>query len=291
MTRAYLRLDPAFDERKADYPDGPYAALVACICLAETQPERGRFRSSTFLRALLGKRGRHLPYLIAHLDLIEVDGSRLYLDGWDEWQEGDWKVADRLERVRNKRSAAGLRRNGTGARATVPGVPSATDGATPSATVGATDDRLDSAGAGLTKLSAGAGSPAPPSLECEPALDAYQRFYPSLSKEALTFLDELSAEFGQEWTARAIGEAGQEGRGKLLSRAKGLLILWARKSEKDEGAAERERNAAKRAPVKFEPRSEETPEERERREAAFQAMRSQIATIGLPGTKPVRGDA
>ncbi len=34
MTRAYIRLDPAFDERKYDYPDGAYAALVA------TAPER-----------------------------------------------------------------------------------------------------------------------------------------------------------------------------------------------------------------------------------------------------------
>jgi hypothetical protein len=131
---------------------------------------------------------------------------------------------------------------------------------------------------------------APPSLECEPALDAYQRFYVSPSRDALCFLDELAAEFGQEWTARAIGEAGKEGRGKLLSRAKGLLILWVRKSEKDEAGAERDRNAAKRAPVHFQPRPEETAEERERRETAYQAMRGQVANIGLPGAKP-RGDA
>ena len=43
MTRAYIRLDPAFDERKESYPDGPYAALIATFCLAEHQPEPRTF--------------------------------------------------------------------------------------------------------------------------------------------------------------------------------------------------------------------------------------------------------
>ena len=55
MTRAYIRLDPQFDERKEAYPDGPYRALVACLCLSESQPVRGRFRSMDYLRRLLGK--------------------------------------------------------------------------------------------------------------------------------------------------------------------------------------------------------------------------------------------
>jgi hypothetical protein len=94
------------------------------------------------------------------------------------------------------------------------------------------------------------GNPAPPSLECEPSLDAYQRFYPTPSRDALRFLDELTSEFGQEWVARAIGQAGMDGRGKLLTRAKGLLVLWARQAEKDEAQAEKARNAAKRAPMR-----------------------------------------
>ena len=64
MSRAYLRLDPGFDEHKESYPDGPYAALICVLCLAESQPFRGRFRSVKYLRALMGKRGRHLAYLI-----------------------------------------------------------------------------------------------------------------------------------------------------------------------------------------------------------------------------------
>jgi hypothetical protein len=109
MTRAYIRLDPAFDERKEAYPDGPYAALIATLCLAEAQPMRGRFRSVAYLKALLGKRGRHLPYLIEHGDVEVLPDGRPYLVGWDEWQEGDWKVGERVARIRNRRGMSGVR--------------------------------------------------------------------------------------------------------------------------------------------------------------------------------------
>jgi hypothetical protein len=144
-TRAYLRLDPGFDEHKESYPDGPYAALITTFCLAESQPERGRFRNARFLRALMGKRGRHLAYLMAHGDLVELPDGRLYVDGWDEWQEHDWKVQERLERLRERRERNGLRRNGSGPRATAEDVADATEGATPSATEGATALRLSGA--------------------------------------------------------------------------------------------------------------------------------------------------
>lgn len=117
MTRAYIRLDPAFDERKESYPDGPYAALIAVLCLAEQQAERGRFRSVDYLKRLLGKRGRHLAYLTAHHDVEELPDGRAYVVGWDEWQEGDWKVGERVSRIRNRRGVNGLRnavRNATG---------------------------------------------------------------------------------------------------------------------------------------------------------------------------------
>lgn len=104
MPRAYLRLDPAFDERKESYPDGPYAALVATFCLAELQPQRGRFRSLDYLSRMLGKRGRHARYLVEHGDLTILDDGRVYVDGWDEWQEGDWKVSERVHRIRNRKS-------------------------------------------------------------------------------------------------------------------------------------------------------------------------------------------
>jgi len=104
MPRAYLRLDPEFYERKAldqKYPPGAVAAYIGCLCLAETQPKRGRFRDRRVLAVLLGSLGRWIPYLVDHGDLIEQEKlPRLYVDGWDEWQEGDWKVAERIARVR-----------------------------------------------------------------------------------------------------------------------------------------------------------------------------------------------
>jgi hypothetical protein len=111
VTRAYIRLDPQFDERKEAYPDGPYRALVACLCLAESQPVRGRFRSVDYLRRLLGQSGRHVPFLIEHGDLTVLEGGRVYVVGWDEWQEGDWKVGERVRRIRARRNGQG---NGDG---------------------------------------------------------------------------------------------------------------------------------------------------------------------------------
>lgn len=112
----------------------------------------------------------------------------------------------------------------------------------------------------------------------EPALDAYQCLYPTVSANALRFLDELIAEFGQEPTARAIGQASLKGRDKLLSRAKTILVLSARNTER---AEERKRVAAKRAPVVRQPAVEETPEQREIREAKWAEVQKQLAQIGL----------
>lgn len=102
MTRAYLRLDPHFDERKYAYPDGAYRALVATLCLAETQSTRGHFRDLAYLRALLGKCGRWAKYLLDHGDLVQLTDGRLYVDGWAEWQEGDHTVGERVTRIRNR---------------------------------------------------------------------------------------------------------------------------------------------------------------------------------------------
>lgn len=113
MTRAYLRLDPMLRRRKRDYPDGAFRAFVEALCAAEGQPRRGRFESRGLLGVLLEKRARWIPYLIEHGDLIENDDGELYIDGWDQWQEGDLKVSERMALVRGSASPPpGLKRPG-----------------------------------------------------------------------------------------------------------------------------------------------------------------------------------
>lgn len=106
MTRAYIRVDPGLYERKVfedQYPLPALAALVGCFCMAELQPVRGRFRDQSVLRALLGSGARWVTFLIEHGDLIVQDNGALYVDGWDEWQEGDVTVKERMIRIRNRR--------------------------------------------------------------------------------------------------------------------------------------------------------------------------------------------
>lgn len=114
MKRAYLRLDPDFFMRKVvedGYPPAMAMALVAAFCLAESQPERGRFASERLLRLLLeepkdGTRtglGRWVAKLIDKGDLVKTDDGTVYVDGWDEWQEGDVTVRERMSRVRGRR--------------------------------------------------------------------------------------------------------------------------------------------------------------------------------------------
>ena len=100
--RAYLRLDPYATDRKSDYPDGAFRAFFETLCHAEQQPQRGRFRNRKLLAVLLEKRARWIPYLIERGDLVETESGKLYLDGWDEWQEGDVTVSERMKRLRSR---------------------------------------------------------------------------------------------------------------------------------------------------------------------------------------------
>jgi hypothetical protein len=159
VTRAYIRLDPSFDERKESYPDGPYAALIATFCLAEHQPERGRFRSLDYLTRLLGKRGRHVKYLVDHGDLTLLEDRRAYVDGWDEWQEGDWKVAERVTRIRNRAKRT--------PPVTLRVTPTVTPAVTGMETVGVTLGRLSVSGGG----SAGGAMSEARALQPAPSLD------------------------------------------------------------------------------------------------------------------------
>ncbi len=123
--RAYLRVLPDLYERKAHgiQPDPdtgerghpPYSpaqltAYVGVLCLAEQQPRRGRFKSERLLRVLLeGPDGQataaadEVPFLIEQGDLIRQRDGSLYVEGWDELQEGNWQVAERMRRYRARR--------------------------------------------------------------------------------------------------------------------------------------------------------------------------------------------
>ena len=238
MTRAYIRLDPAFDERKYDYPDGPYAALVATFCLAEHQPERGRFRSVEYLKRLLGRRGRHVRYLIEHGDVIELRDGRAYVVGWDEWQEGDWKVAERVRRIRVRR----------GEEIT----PDVTVGVTPDVTA----DRLDSGGGDFSNSGGGAVAD-----ECADPADAYWQLtgrYPS--GKLLKWIDDLLEQYGSEGVVRALaGEFATDSSVQtLMGRATDRLRREARELDRKEREEERVRLAEKRArPRVLEPWQEE----------------------------------
>src|SRR4029079_16790473 len=101
---------PAFLDRKVidqKYPPGAAIALIGALCHAEHQPSRGRFRDVRVLKALLGPHARWIPFLLSHRDLLEKR-VQLYVDGWDEWQEGDWKVGERVARIRNRAKSNGV---------------------------------------------------------------------------------------------------------------------------------------------------------------------------------------
>lgn len=123
MSRAYVRLDPAMFERKViqqRYTPLGFAALVATICLAESQPVRGRFRDRRMLETLLGPLSRQAATLISRGDVVAAKThscahcppghgavGQLYVDGWDEWQEGDVQVRERMARLRARKRNAG----------------------------------------------------------------------------------------------------------------------------------------------------------------------------------------
>jgi hypothetical protein len=173
MTRAYIRVDPGLYERKViedGYPLPAVAALVGCFCMAELQPIRGKFRDQSVLRALLGAGARWVPYLIEQGDLVVLDNGSLYVDGWDEWQEGDVTVKERMVRIRNRK------------RVTVPTV----------------SEPSQRGGAGRI---GGAGQPAR-------YADAYKAFAQLQGHEADStekqWMDELSRDFSCEVVARAM---------------------------------------------------------------------------------------
>lgn len=103
LSKVYLRLDQNIDQ----HPD--FAGMVLLMCAAARAPYRGRLSPDIALR-LLGKK-RFAQFTAPRpgkrtCDLVSQEDGTLYLDGWDEWQEGDLTVLERVSRLRLKRNNA-----------------------------------------------------------------------------------------------------------------------------------------------------------------------------------------
>ena len=95
MPRAYLRIDPNIDQ----HPD-PLGMLLL-LCAAHRQPDRGRFHDQAVLSRAIGR--NRVTAMLRRGDVATLPDGRPYVVGWDEWQEGDYTVAERMRRMRERR--------------------------------------------------------------------------------------------------------------------------------------------------------------------------------------------
>lgn len=113
MPRAYLRIDPNIDQTVPDLD-----AFIRLMCAAARQPERGRFRDRALLDRAIGR--SKTAKALARGDIVTLSDGRLYVDGWDEWQEGDLTVGDRMRRMRHRRASRDRNSGVTAPSAEVP---------------------------------------------------------------------------------------------------------------------------------------------------------------------------
>jgi hypothetical protein len=80
-------------------------AMVRAMCAAARQPQRGRFREPAVLERAVGRKAYRV--LVERGDVVPaVPGPGVYLEGWDELQEGDMTVAERMRRYRKRKRDA-----------------------------------------------------------------------------------------------------------------------------------------------------------------------------------------
>jgi hypothetical protein len=113
LPRAYLRIDPNIDQV---YPE-LRSTFVGLLCAAHRQPERGRFRDRRLVEQLCGR--AYVGRAFDRGDLCVLEDGRVYLLGWDEWQEGDMTVAERMRRMRDRRKRNSVTRGSSPPRSGV----------------------------------------------------------------------------------------------------------------------------------------------------------------------------
>lgn len=114
LPRAYLRVDPHIASTHEAV--GEFMRLLEA---AHDQPRRGRFKNQGVLAAAIGRAAAKRS--LGRGDVVGHDGNagcldpkgvhrelcptdhHLYVNGWDEWQEGDWTVSERMTRVRERK--------------------------------------------------------------------------------------------------------------------------------------------------------------------------------------------
>lgn len=152
MPRAYLRIDPNLDLTQADP-----GSFVRLLCAAARQPDRGRFKDRALLERAVG-RVKARTFIDRGDVTLQPDG-RCYVQGWDEWQEGDYSVADRMRRMRHRRAEA------KAARVTVPPSPKRNAPVSPDTlapTLSVTTDAVSTHSLGVVPLGVGVGDEIPP---------------------------------------------------------------------------------------------------------------------------------
>jgi len=261
--RAYHRVDPLMDERRSHYSPAQLGAYLKVQLVAGRQKQRGRFKSMRALTgALPAPYARLVPFLVAQGDLaVEEDGT-VRVDGWDEWQEGDLTVRDRMARLRNRDRNRSVTSTVTETgKSYVQSLDSPSPLAPPSHSPPLPPDPSSSVSVGVGGAIRADPPPADqPADQPADCLDAYYRLTGSWpGTRALSWLNELAADHGEASVSEALAEEWQQddSMATLLTRTKTRL-------GKAEHEAKRKRQAAERRQAEEERKRLEamTPEQR-----------------------------
>src|SRR5690348_14266411 len=110
------------EKLKKGYTPAQIGAYVMLLCQSEQQPRRGRFRSLVELKAAMdcmvetagasARMSQFVSHLLKQDDVERQDDGTYYPPGWDEWQEGNWQVAERMRRVREGKAERAAKKRG-----------------------------------------------------------------------------------------------------------------------------------------------------------------------------------